>query len=400
MTTDVRAGHFEGRVRSTDEVAAARSRARVVAMVGTYPPTECGLATFTSNLASAITDEGDGWRVIVARALSTREIETHDEVVVHWLSGDHDSLVSSCLAIEAADVVVLQHEYGLYGGRDGEEVLELLRGLRAPLVVVLHTVLSTPTSHQRWIIHELVAAAARVVVQSDHARQRLVEHYGVAADMVQVVAHGATANYSVDVVDTERSPRILTWGLLGPGKGIEHAITAVAQLRGPGPAPTYHVIGATHPKVLVNEGEKYRRELQERSRVLGIGPRVHFDDHYRDWQSLRALVREADVVILPYDSMDQESSGVLVEALASGKPVIATMFPHAIELLSSGAGLLVPQGDVEAMRDALARVLYEPGLAEEMRACARRESAALLWPVIGATYRRLIDSVVALEQTV
>ena len=368
-------------------------------MIGTYPPTECGLATFTSSLASAITDGSAGWQVIVARVLGAPEVEIHQEVVAHWVSGDPDSLVNVVLAIESADVVVLQHEYGLFGGRDGEDVLTLLEDLRAPLIVVLHSVLSNPSAYQRYIIDQLVGCAARIVVQSEHARRRLVEHYSIRLAHVDVVAHGAAENFLDDSATLSRVPNILTWGLLGPGKGIEHAIEAVAQLANHDPVPVYRVVGATHPKVLALEGEKYRYSLQELSRSLGVEAHIEFDDGYRDWQSLRALVREADVVLLPYDSIDQESSGVLVEALASGKPVIATMFPHAVELLSDGAGLLVEQGDVGAMRGALERVLYEPGLAQEMCRCARRDSAALLWPVIGEHYRTLIDDVLALERT-
>jgi glycosyltransferase involved in cell wall biosynthesis len=190
-------------------------------------------------------------------------------------------------------------------------------------------------------------------------------------------------------------PCVLTWGLLGPGKGIEYGIAAVARLQDRAPAPTYIIAGQTHPKVLAAEGESYRRKLQQQCRDLGVATRVHFDDGYRGWAALRALVRAADVVLLPYDSLDQESSGVLVEALASGKAVVATRFPHAMELLSRGAGLLVAQGDVDAMSGALERVLYEPGLAETMEECARREATALLWPTIGATYRSLISQVVS-----
>ena len=155
----------------------------------------------------------------------------------------------------------------------------------------------------------------------------------------------------------------------------------------------YVVAGQTHPKVLAAQGEHYRHQLQDQSRALGIADRVYFDDSYRDWESLRALVRSVDVVLLPYDSRDQVSSGVLVEAIASGKPVVATRFPHAEELLSQGAGLTVPQGDFQAMAAALDRVLYEPGLAARMAIASRREGATLLWPVVGATYRSLIAEV-------
>lgn len=364
-------------------------------MVGTYPPTACGLATFTSNLAAAIATFESRWRVIVVRVLDEPEAETHPEVVAQWIAGDRDSLTRSLAALDSSDVVVLQHEFGLFGGRDGEDVLELVDALSKPLIAVLHTVLAHPTDHQREILERVMAAASLIVVQSNDARRRLLTLYDADPGEVVVVPHGAEGNFAGPTETGVGHPCILTWGLLGPGKGIEYGIAAVARLQDRVPAPTYIIAGQTHPKVLAAEGERYRRGLQQQCQDLGVTDRVHFDEGYRDWTSLRALVRSADVVLLPYDSLDQESSGVLVEALASGKPVIATMFPHAQELLSRGAGLLVPQGDVDAMTGALARVLYEPGLAETMKECARREATALLWPTIGATYRSLISQVVS-----
>ncbi len=362
-------------------------------MVGTYPPTACGLATFTSNLTAAIATASPPWRVVVVRLLDEPEVETHDEVVAHWLAGDRGSLSRSLESIESADVVVLQHEYGLFGGVDGRDVLELVDAVTKPLIAVLHTVLSHPTRHQREILERLIEAASLVVVQSNDARRRLLTTYGVEPGRVAVVPHGAKKNLAGLPQAGVEHPCILTWGLIGPGKGIEHGITALARLRDRVPAPTYIIAGRTHPKVLAAEGEAYRRKLQQLCRDLDVADRVLFDDGYHDWDSLRALVRGADVVLLPYDSLEQESSGVLVEALASGKPVVATMFPHARELLSRGAGLLVRQGNAVSMSAALERVLYEPGLAETMRECARREATALLWPTIGATYRSLISEI-------
>ena len=364
-----------------------------VALVSTYPPTVCGLATFTSNLSAAIAAPESGWRTGVIRLVDRVEADAHGEVVAQWVAGDRASLHRAVTAIESSDAVVLQHEYGLFGGPDGEDVLELIEAVGVPLVAVLHTVLLDPTPRQRYILEQVMTAASLTVVQSEAARRRLIAVHGADAEQVVVVPHGAAANFAGPVLPEIERPAVLTWGLLGPGKGIEHGITAVALLRQRSPAPWYIVAGQTHPKVLAAQGERYRCQLQDQSHALGIADRVCFDDSYRDWGSLRALVRSVDVVLLPYDSLDQVSSGVLVEAIASGKPVVATRFPHAEELLSKGAGLTVPQGNFQAMADALDRVLYEPGLAARMAAASRREGAALFWPAIGATYRSLIAEV-------
>ncbi len=367
--------------------------APTVALVSTYPPTVCGLATFTSNLSAAITAPESGWSSVVVRIMDRAEADVHEEVVAQWITGDRASLSRAVAAIESSDAVVLQHEYGLFGGPDGQDVLELIEAVRVPLVAVLHTVLLDPTLHQRHILDQVMEAASLTVVQSGAARRRLIAVHGADAEQVVVVPHGATANFVGPVLPDIERPAVLTWGLLGPGKGIEHGISAVALLQRRSPAPVYVVAGQTHPKVVAAQGEHYRHQLQDQSRALGVADRVCFDSSYRDWESLRALVRSVDVVLLPYDSRDQVSSGVLVEAIASGKPVVATRFPHAEELLPRGAGLTVPQGDFRAMAAALDRVLYEPGLAARMATASRREAETLLWPAVGATYRSLIADV-------
>jgi len=367
--------------------------APIVALVSTYPPTVCGLATFTSNLSAAIAAPESGWRSVIVRVVDRAEADAHGEVVVQWIVGDRASLSRAVAAIESSDAVVLQHEYGLFGGPDGQDVLELIEAVRVPLVAVLHTVLLDPTRHQRHILDQVMTAASLTVVHSEAARRRLIAVHDADAERVVVVPHGAVANFAGPVLPDIARPAVLTWGLLGPGKGIEHGISAIALLRQRSPAPVYIVAGRTHPKVLAAQGERYRYQLRDQSHALGVAERVCFDDSYRDWDSLRALVRSVDVVLLPYDSRDQVSSGVLVEAIASGKPVVATRFPHAEELLSRGAGLTVPQGDFQAMAAALERVLYEPGLAATMATASRREGAALLWPAVGATYRSLIAEV-------
>jgi len=374
-------------------LAARPGTARSVALVGTYPPTVCGLATFTWNLRAAIA--GSGWLTGVVRVVDGRDSASGKDVIGQWVAGDASSLRRSLAALASFDVVLLQHEYGLFGGRDGEEVLGLVDGLEKPLIAVLHTVLREPSPHQRKIFDRVLAVASLIVVPSRAARQRVISVNGVAPGRVVAVPHGAERNFTGPVLAGVPRPAVLTWGLLSPGKGIEYGIAAFTRLRLHSPPAWYIVAGQTHPKVRAVEGERYRMRLQALARSLGAADRIRFDDRYRDWDSLRALVRSADVVLLPYESRDQVSSGVLAEALASGKPVVATRFPHAVELLAGGAGLVVAHGDVDAMAAALDRVLYEPGLAARMAAAAGRAAAPLLWPAVGGSYRALIDRVVA-----
>jgi polysaccharide biosynthesis protein PslF len=377
------------RLGDCDEIVPGRS----VVLVGTHPPTACGLATFTDNLRAAIAAPGSGWSAKVVRVVDREQPEESCDVVAHWVTGDADSLRHARDRIELFDAVLLQHEYGLFGGEDGEDVLDLVSRLDVPLVAVLHTALRKPSRHQRYVLDQVLQAAALVVVQSEAARERILAVHDADPDHVVVVPHGAAENFAGPTLGDVARPAVLTWGLLSPGKGIEHGIAAVAGLGSRAPAASYVVAGQTHPKVRALQGEQYREALQAQARSLGIADRVRFDAGYRDWDSLRKLVRSVDVVLLPYESREQVSSGVLVEAVASGKPVVATRFPHAEELLGGGAGLLVPHGDIDAMVEALGRVLYEPGLAPEMAAAARRAAQPLLWPAVGREYRALISRV-------
>jgi len=367
---------------------------RSVVLVGTYPPTACGLATFTSNLRSVIAAPGSGWTAHVVRRVDSPGAPLHEPVIEEWVTGDDCSLSRALDAVLPYDALLLQHEYGIYGGPDGADVVRFVDELKIPLIAGLHTALRDPSPNQRRILDRILEVAAVTVVQSNAARRRLLDVHGLDPSRVVVIPHGAAANFDGPVPDGYSGPVVLTWGLLSPGKGIEHGIRALAALGDRRPAATYVVAGQTHPKVRAARGECYREELRVLAGELGVADRVHFDDEYRDWGSLRALVRRADVVLLPYDSRDQVSSGVLVEALASGKPVVATRFPHAEELLARGAGVLVPHGDSGAMAEALAGILYEPGTADAMAAAARREAVPLLWPAVGSAYRSLIGGLV------
>jgi glycosyltransferase involved in cell wall biosynthesis len=366
-------------------------------MLSTYPPTQCGLASFSRSLVSALespTDLIGVVRVADAEEL-TRGSQRPRRVVksqppdATWVRGNARGPQRAAAALNAFDVVILQHEYGIFPGPDGEDVLQVVQRLKVPLITVLHTVLVTPSPNQRRVLESLVAASSAVVTMTRTARDRLLEHYRVDPASVSVIPHGA----AVPPPQLHRRPRkagqparILTWGLLGEGKGIEWAIDAMAQLEDLDPRPQYHIVGQTHPKVRAKHGEAYRERLIARAAAGGSGA-VHFDARYLTTPQLHALIQQADVVLLPYDSREQVTSGVLIEAVAAGKPVISTAFPHAVELLSSGAGLLVERQDPAAIAAALRRLLTEPGLEAAMRAEAERIAPELLWPAVADRYR-------------
>jgi glycosyltransferase involved in cell wall biosynthesis len=364
--------------------------------VSTFPPTRCGLATFTAALRAALlqstTDEG--W---VVRLVDVPEEPHGDEVVEQLISGDSASLHRAAARLNLCDVVIAQHEYGVYGGADGSEVLHLLDQLRVPCVVVLHTVLTDPTPHQRQVLESVIAKAHAVVTMTMTARERLAAGYAADMTKVCIIPHGAPALQTTMAEPAFRTGQftVLTWGLLGPGKGIEWAIEAMALLRDLDPMPRYVVAGQTHPKVLLREGEAYRDRLREQIRQAELASWISFDGHYRSTGALASLVRSADVVLLPYDSTEQVTSGVLIEAVAAGKPVVATPFPHARELLAGGAGLLVPHRDPAAIAAALRSVIMRRDMMTRMAATATATAPQLLWPTIADHYRALASQLIA-----
>ncbi len=360
-------------------------RAPSFGILSSYPPTPCGLATFTAALASGLA--ANGADVSVVRVLDADGGSSEsDRVIGELINGSPLSLNASSETLNKCDVAVVQHEYGLYGGIDGDEVLETLRGLDVPSIVVAHTILSDPTPHQRSVLNEVVALADQVVVMTEAARARLCNRFDVEPSKIITIAHGAAIPSRRIVPDRSSRPLLLTWGLIGPGKGIERAIDAMQTLHDLPMRPRYLVAGQTHPKVLSAHGESYRHARIDQAERHGISSSVVFDNDYRDVASLTALIQSSTVVVLPYDSKDQVTSGVLVDAIAAGRPVVATAFPHAVELLSSGAGLVVDHDDPDAMAKALRRVLTRPELAASMAAEASRLAPSLGWSVVAGEY--------------
>ncbi|MFL6115245.1 MAG: glycosyltransferase [Catenulispora sp.] len=368
-------------------------------VLSTYPPTKCGLETFSAALLRHLNRPGARRVAAVVRVASGEPLRPLPlEVVADLRTGDPGAAAAAATVLNRYDVAIVQHEYGIYGGPEGEQVLDVLARVRVPVIGVLHTVEGAPSERRRDVLKRICERCDTVVVLSQTAARRLPEVYGVAPDRIAVVPHGAETGTEHDPGllaaaghhDGARSrPLLLTWGLIGPGKGIEWAIDALAELDDLPAAPRYVVAGQTHPNVLRTQGEAYREALRTRAAAAGVGPLVEFDATYRGRHDLAALVASADIVLLPYESGEQVASGVLIEAVAAQRPIIATAFPHAVELLSDGAGLLVPQRDPHAMAEAIRRVLTEPGLAEAMTRRAGQLAPAMDWEAVTDRYRVL-----------
>jgi polysaccharide biosynthesis protein PslF len=368
-----------------------RSGSASFGILSTYPPTPCGLATFSAALSEGLCANGADVSVV---RVADGSLSYSSRVIGELVNGSATSVAATSELLNESDIAVVQHEYGIYGGVDGDEVVDIIGGLHIPSIVVAHTVLKDPTPHQRWVLEAIAAMAAQVVVMSEAASQRLCLGFDVDPSKVTTISHGATVPRRLAPPARSDRPTLLTWGLLGPGKGIERVIDAMGSLHDLPVRPRYLIAGRTHPKVLAADGEAYRNARAEQARLRGVANSVSFDASYRNVSSLTALVQSSAVVVLPYDSTDQVTSGVLVDAIASGRPVVATAFPHAVELLASGAGIVVGHDDPDALTSALLRLLTDPHLAATMAAEALRLAPRMAWPIVANAYVDLAHGLV------
>jgi glycosyltransferase involved in cell wall biosynthesis len=314
------------------------------------------------------------------------------EVVAHLHIHSPTSHSGAGVALNTFDIAIIQYDEAIYGGHDGDQILAVLDLLKVPVMLVAHSLSAEPSTRQARVVESAVAASTAVVTLSEAARRRLITLYGSDPTKIRVISHGANPSLRTAGSTNAQRPLILTWGLLGPGKGIEWAIDGLQALHRLHPTPAYLVAGQTHPRVRPNEGERYRLKLTERARTAGVNRQFRLMGSYLDESTLARLIRCSDVIVLPFDTRQQVASGVLVEAVAAGKPVVATAFPHAVEMLSDGAGLLVPQCDGAAIGAALRRVLTEPDLVARMRLEADRLTPGLLWPAVAEQYRTLVST--------
>ena len=358
-----------------------------IGFVSTYQPTNCGIATFSASLMGAINTMSAYSTKVVRLVEKESDIRVMTPEVIATISaGNSASITRAAAELNNMDVVMIQHEFGIYGGEDGVEVISLMNKLRVPAIVVLHTVLSSPTRGQRAIIKGICERAAAIVVMSRIAVDRLIAEVDIDADKIFLIQHGARRNDVQATKNKGERPIVLSWGLISPGKGVEWVIRAMDLLRDISPAPLYIVSGRTHPKVIENQGESYRESLQSLIEELDLGDSVELRPAFLENDDLDRLLASSAMVVLPYDNSEQVTSGVLMEAVSAGRPIVATRFPHAVELLEDNVGILVPYRDATAIANAIRRVLMVPEVAEEMSYRTKVIAKGIQWPVSARQY--------------
>ena len=376
------------------------SEIKKIALIGDYLPRKCGIATFTADLRSALTE---GYPQIESFVAPVNDItsgyEYPDEARFEFNENDLDSYrrTADYLNFSNADVVCLQHEYGIYGGPAGSFILALLRDLRIPVVTTLHTILQEPGVDQRRVLQELSVLSARLVVMTEHGRSMLQKIYGVPPEKIDLIPHGipdmpfVDPNFYKDQFDVEGKHVLLTFGLLSPNKGIENVLRALPEVVKVFPNLVYIVLGATHPNLVREHGEAYRLSLERLAKDLGIKRNISFYNRFVELEELKEFLGVADLYITPYQNAAQTTSGTLAYAFGCGKAVISTPYWHAAELLKDDHGLLVPFGDSKAMADAILSLLQDDTRRHAMRKRAYLMGREMVWSKTAQLYMKSFE---------
>lgn len=367
-------------------------REQNIALIGPCPDRACGIATFTNDILehSVACDSGHRFeRICILRGVESSKAR---------ISIIEQDAASYRLAAQALNegrygAVWIQHEYGIFGGEDGEFILELAERIAAPLLVTFHTVLKQPSENQRAVIQRLTNMASRIMVMSRHGRDMLIGAYGASADRINIIEHGAPDRpLNLDAGDGPLT--LSTFGLLGPGKGLETALIALSKVKKKFTDFRYRIIGATHPNLIAREGEIYRSNLQNMVLELGLSEQVEWVDKFLDIDQLLTELDKCEIYLTPYPNLQQSTSGTLSFAVALGKAVISTPYIHATELLGDDNGRLFPPGDSDALAAAILELALDRGVLNALRERAWQRGRRMIWPEFVAEVDAMIDATI------
>ena len=379
---------------------------RQIAFLGNHLPRQCGIATFTTDLNGAVAAEfSNADCFVVAMNDAGKRYEYPQQVRFDVAENDIASYRAAADFLNAnhIDVVSVQHEYGIFGGKAGNYLLMLLRKLRMPIVTTVHTILGKPDSMQRRAMNEIARISERLVVMSAHGAALLHNVHGVPEHKIDIIPHGIpsvpVAGRSKKELGIEGKSVILTFGLLSPDKGIEHVVDALPAILARYPDAVYVVLGATHPHIKERYGESYRESLERRAQGLGVESSMIFHNNFVSRGELVKFLSAADIYVTPYLNPEQSTSGTLAYAVGAGKAVISTPYLYARELLADGRGILVPWRDSQAIARAVVDILSDD--AKRLALCARAAAhgRSMVWPAVARCYLQSFERACGQEQS-
>ncbi len=369
--------------------------------LGTYPPKQCGIATFSMDLRNSLLLQGHKVQVM---AVSEDDSSYHypEEVVFTLQQQCRQDYIKAAAYVNVAvhlDVLIIQHEYGIYGGEDGKYILEMVKLLHKPFILITHTVLPRPSKSQKQILNHLCQRAAGIVCMTRQSSALLTDLYEAPPELITVIAHGVPLFKRCPPSKLKLKHKlhdcqvISTFGLIGPGKGLELGIRAVAEVVAQFPSARYLILGQTHPMLQKYEGEKYRQMLIRLVAELGIEENVIFINKFLSDKELGEYLYMTDIYLSPYPNMDQAVSGTMAFAMGCGRAIVSTPYAYASEVLSEGRGLLSKSIDPHELAVLLESILYDKALQKKLQKKAFEVGNTWTWPNVGKQYSRFFRQI-------
>ncbi|MEN6566080.1 MAG: glycosyltransferase family 4 protein [Veillonellales bacterium] len=369
-----------------------------VAFLSTYPPRECGLATFTEDLVNSL----DKMSLVQPSVIAVAKQEDYVDPRVKFIVNQQERssyLQAALWANRHADLLIIEHEYGIFGGDCGEYVLDLAKGLRIPFIVTTHTVLLSPSPKQKTVLRDLGKLSAKVVTMAKSSIPILTGTYDVPTEKIAVIPHGVPSRRMASreqlkqyYPDLRNKQIISSFGLISPAKGLEYGIEALAKVVPDYNNVLYLILGKTHPAVKERMGESYRQSLMDLAENLGIREHVRFIDKYLTKEEVITYLQLSDMYLTPYLSKEQAVSGTLAYAMGYGRVIISTPYPYAQEMLGSGRGLLAQFRDADSLAACMRTVLGDPSRKKEMERKTMAAGREMTWENVAGRYAELCSS--------
>lgn len=371
-----------------------------IAFLSTYPPRECGIATFTQDLVNAMDDSKIMDTSVVA--IKNNEDDVYDDKVITEIRQNHqDDYIEAANKLNESDIdlLVIEHEYGIFGGEDGDYILDFMDHLNIPVVTTLHTILSEPSSKQRAITNSLGEKSAKIVTMAKNTKHLLQSVYGVNPHKIEVIHHGVPKKL-IQSRETlkkkfgyEELQIISTFGLLGPGKGIEHGIEAISKVVKEHKDVLYLILGQTHP-ALKEKGQAYRNKLEKLVDELDLSRNVQFINKYLTKDEIIQYLQLSDIYMTPYMGKDQAVSGTMAYAVGYGRVIVSTPYLYAREMLSDGRGLLAEFNDPDSMAECIKYVLQNPAKKARMERDTIKIGRTMYWDKVAQRYIEVFLSII------
>jgi len=377
----------------------------LIAFLSTYPPRECGLATFTQDLVLQLNENQSTSKNRII-AVSNASFQYDDEVKLELLQNDRSSYIQMASKLNNSDIelLVIEHEYGIYGGERGEYLLELIYNLQIPFVTTLHTVLPKPDYKQRYIVNALGQKSKKIITMAKNTISILNNVYGIDPAKIEVIHHGVPyiPMQSREKLKAESGlagrPVISTFGLLSPGKGLEYGVDAIAQVAKKHKDVLYYILGKTHPAIEQESGESYRQSLATMVAQLGIESNVSFVNKYLTKEEIIRYLQLSDIYLTPYLGKDQAVSGTLAYAVGYGRVIVSTPYSYAQEMLSQGRGMLADFKNSESLASCIEYVLDNPEEKAQMEQKTYEIGKEMMWQHVVQKYKDLFTSVLQQQE--